>query len=156
MSTYIHFFVRKHDNFAPIGTYGRSTWVFHAFESIAPWEKITVLGYKELGAAKASLSLDSVNAEIENAKARIAQVSSFNNSIEDKLAAVNAIEDEISEMRETVEEIKNARAFIGFLYDILDEAEFCPLDGVEGNAYLYIGMECGKNVTTKDILAKKI
>lgn len=151
MSSYIHFFLRCGDKFLPIGTYGRSTHIYQAFEHFAPWERIRPVTIHFLDGVKNTLKdLDSLVSDITAARERIFQIGAFNNSIDEKLNAINSIEEEIAESKEEVEEIRNARNFIGFLYDILDEAEYSSAQ-LNANEYLYVGLECGGSVTVADI-----
>ena len=155
MSSYIHFFVRKGNEFAPIGTYGRSTFVYSAFEVDAPWEHIAAVDIKTLDRAKNRLlNIGNLRSDIAAADETIGRIEAFNNSIAEKMEAIARIKDEIKEMNETIEDVLSARHFIGFLYDILDEAEYSSQ--LNANEYLYVGMECGSDVSVKDIMAKKI
>ena len=51
MSSYVHFFVRKNDVFAPIATYGRSSKIYYAFDQFAPYGKIRALTASNLRVA---------------------------------------------------------------------------------------------------------
>lgn len=158
MSSYIHFFVRVNDKFAPIGTYGRSTQIYAAFEQLAPWEKVRSLNFHLLDIAKANLPdkhslLDSISSDRE----RIQLITTFNNDIDAKLDAIHELEAGIAEAEEFLREVENARSFIGFLYDILDEAQYSSGQLVlDAENYLYVGMECGDYITAEKIETSKI
>ena len=152
MSSYIHFFVRRNDTFIPIGTFGRSTRIYAAFEHMAPWERIRALNTDLLKFARAYLkSEEEINREIDAAHARINTIAAFNNGVDEKMAAIDEVREEIKGWQEFAHEEREARAFIGFLYGILDEAEYNSLEGFGASACLYVGMECGSDVSVKDI-----
>lgn len=153
MSSYIHFFVRKHNEFAPIGTYGRSTCVYELFDHRAPWEQIAPVNYEMLNRVKDDLreKMTENDAAISNAHKRIALIPSFNNSIEDKMDALLEEEAAMEGLTERRKELDSARAFIGFLYDILDAVEYGNDDSLKSTEYLYVGMECGSSVSERNI-----
>lgn len=151
MSSYIHFFIRKGDTFVPIGTYGRSTKVYEAFQHDAPWEQIRAITASDLDRIRATLmSEEYYDTQLTKVRRKIELVGTFTNSIEDKMEALDELEAEIDDWKDMRKETRAARAFIGFLYDILDEADYGD-SVMDPTAALYIGMECGSNVTVANI-----
>ena len=155
MSSYIHFFVRKGDVFAPIATYGRSTRIFDCFAG-APWEKIRAVSADELREASEGLRIDEpyIEQEIARAQNRIKTISSFSDSIADKLAAISDEEDMIAELRENLEELREAQSFVRFLRDVAAEAEYDGEGLRDIDHYVYVGMECGTNVCAQDVVGE--
>lgn len=145
MSCFIHFFVRKGDEFAPIGTYGRSTKVYEAFEALAPWEKIAPVTTGRLKGALQRLGTgDYTRNEIDKANERIDRIGRFSNSVEEKICAIHDELELIGELREDLLETEQAIAFCNFLRDIMGEAEYNPK--LDMSQYVYVGMECGVDV----------
>lgn len=153
MSAYLNFFVRINDNFAPIGTYGRSTQIYQLFDQFAPYEQISPITYDTLNSIKQSWRERSDDTQnlIDNSHKRIGLIPSFANSIEDKMDALAEEESYLSELEDTKKELDNARAFIGFLYDILDDIAYGEGEGYKVDEYIYIGVECGAAVGVNDI-----
>jgi len=145
MSCFIDFFVRKGDEFAPIGTYGRSTKVYEAFEALAPWEKIAPVTTERLKSALQRLGTgDYIRNEIDKANERIDRIGKFSNSVEEKICAIHDELKLIDELREELLETERAIAFCNFLRDIISEAEYSHK--LDMNQYVYVGIECGSDV----------
>lgn len=153
MSSYIHFFVRKRDEFAPISIYGRSTKIFQLFNARAPWKQIAPVTYDVLNSVKDDLRehMAASKAAIDKARERIKLIPSFANSIEDKMDAMAEEESYLEELNDEAKEWDAAAAYIGFLYDILDAAEYGNDEALKSNEYLYFGVECGSAVSVKDL-----
>lgn len=153
MSSYVYFFVRKHDEFAPIGIYGRGTQVYQLFNARAPWEQIAPVTYGMLNAIKNELRTlqDSGAADIEKARRKIELIPSFANSIEDKMDAIAEEESWLEELNETAKERDVAAAFVSFLFDILDAAEYGNDETLKSDEYVYFGVECGSAVSAQDL-----
>ena len=157
MSSYMHFFIRKGNEFAPIATYGRSSCTYQAFKEFAPYEKIRPLTALQLGQVDEKLRADLESQYNRDAIVeRINMISKFNNSVDEKLAA---IEDEVSALKELEDEekaLKRARKFVSFLLDIIDEAHSSQYyedaaAHIDPNAYIYVGIECGGVVNVDTI-----
>lgn len=150
MSAYVNFFIRVGDNFAPIGSFSRSTRVYRSFSGYAPWEKITVVTKDELDYIRSELK-DS-RAEYEDImkalETKMAAVHSFDNSVEEKLNTLDDIMNEQAEIRDQIDEYNSALVYMGYLEDIIDEGRNGEYyDGYKGiinpAAYLYVGIEIG-------------
>lgn len=144
MSSYLHFFLRDNDKFLPIGTYGRGSELYQAFNDAVPYAKIAPITNAVLDSIKDDLrsSIEGSRAEERRIEDRIQLISSFNNSVEEKIEALYNLDDYLVEAREDVEAKNLAMAFISFLYDILDEALY-GCEGIDPEAYIYAGIECG-------------
>jgi hypothetical protein len=152
MSSYIHFFIRKGDTFIPIGTYGRSTRVYEAFEHDAPWEQIRAVTAADLDRIRNTLiSEEYYDTQLAELRRKMELIGTFTNTIEDKIDALDELEAEMEDWKDARKETRAARAFIGFLYDILDEADYGDAT-MDPAATIYVGMECGYNVTAESIM----
>lgn len=143
MSSYIHFFVRKNDVFAPIATYGRSSKVYYAFDQFAPYKKIRALTASNLRVIDSEYldRAEIFEGQIREIKDRIQLIASFNNDLEDKLRAIEGEESFIAEIKADAEETAAAHMFISFLRDIIAEVEYSS--GYDPDNYLYVGIDCG-------------
>lgn len=159
MSSYMYFFVRKGDEFAPIMQVSRSSSIYNYFKYYAPYERIAPVSTEILRDLTDTFARDDykVQRQREDIKKRIQRICTFNNSVEEKL---RAIEEELVAMRELDEcqdEDNIARNFIHFLIGIVDMAHqyndylmVTPGD-IDPDKYIYVGIECGPAVDVSTI-----
>lgn len=149
MSQYIHFFVRSTDRLLPILTTSRSSSIYHFFSDYAPYEKARALSMQELQNIYEEINtqIDEWIHRIEEECTNLQLIASFNNSVEDKIEALESARDSIRECEESVNEMKEALAFTNFLMDIYEEAEATQYEDetarLDPTKYLYFGIECG-------------
>lgn len=149
MSQYIHFFVRSTDRLLPIRTASRSSSIYHFFSDYAPYEKARALSMQELQNIREEINLqiDEWTRRIEEDRTNLQLIASFNNSVEDKIEALESARDSIREHEESVNEMKEALAFTYFLIDMYNEADDTKYEEEKArlnpNKYLYFGIECG-------------
>ena len=149
MSQYIHFFVRSTDRLLPIHSASHSSSIYHFFCDYAPYEKARALSMQELKEIREEISIriDEWTHRIEEDRTNLQLIASFNNSIEDKIEAIESARDFIRENEECVNEMKEALAFTYFLMNIYNEADDTKYEDetarLNPNKYLYFGIECG-------------
>ena len=149
MSQYIHFFVRSTDRLLPIRTASRSSFIYHFFSDYAPYEKARALSMQDLQNIRdeINLQIDEWTRRIEEDRTNLQLIASFNNSVEDKIEALESARDSIREHEESVNEMKEALAFTYFLMDMYNEADDTKYEEEKArlnpNKYLYFGIECG-------------
>ena len=149
MSQYIHFFVRSTDRLLPIRTTSRSSSIYHFFSDYAPYGKVRALSMQDLQNIREEINtqIDEWTRRIEEDRANLQLIASFNNSIEDKIEALEAARDSIRKNEESVNEMKEALAFTYFLMDMYNEADDTKYEDetarLNPNKYLYFGIECG-------------
>ena len=149
MSQYIHFFIRSTDKLLPIRTESRSSSIYHFFSDYAPYEKARALSMQELQDIREEINIriDEWTRRIEEDRTNLQLIASFNNSVEDKIEAIESARDSIRENEELVNEMKEALAFTYFLIDMYIEADDTKYEDetarLNPNKYLYFGIECG-------------
>ena len=149
MSQYIHFFVRSTDRLLPIRTLSRSSYIYYFFSDYAPYEKARALSMQELQNIREEINrqINEGTHRIEEERTNLQLIASFNNSIEDKIEALESARDSIREDEESVNEMKEALAFTYFLMDMYNEADDTKYEDetarLNPNKYLYFGIECG-------------
>ena len=158
MSSYMHFFVRKNENFLPIACYSRSSAIYGAFSDFAPYEKVRPLtsGFVSEVLHEQTENLSKWKKRLEDSRKEMELIATFNNSVEDKMQAIYDARGSIEETEEIIEECEYTVAFCRFLLNILDEAdsskyyedEKLHLDAAH---YLYYGVECGDDITSEMI-----
>ena len=149
MSQYIHFFFRLTDRLLPIRTTSRSSFIYHFFSDYAPYEKARALSMQELQNIREEINIqiDEWTRHIEEDRTNLQLIASFNNSVEDKIKAIESARDSIREYEESVNEMKEALAFTYFLMGMYNEADDTKYEDetarLNPNKYLYFGIECG-------------
>ena len=149
MSQYIHFFVRSTDKLLPIRTATHSSFTYRFYSDCAPYEKARALSIQELQNIREEIStrIDEWAHRIEEDRANLQLIASFNNSVEDKIEALKSVRDAIRENEEIVEEMKAVLAFTYFLISMYNEADDTKYEDetarLNPNKYLYFGIECG-------------
>ena len=150
MSQYIHFFIRSTDKLLPIHTTSSYSSIYRFFGDYAPYEKVRALSMHELKEIREEISaeVDEWMQRIEESRANLQMIASFNNSVEDKIEALESARNSIRENEESVNEMKEALAFTYFLMNICDEAEDTQYYDkeeakIDPTKYLYFGIECG-------------
>ena len=149
MSQYIYFFVRSTDRLLPIHTASRSSSIYRFFSDYAPYEKARALSIQELQDIREEIDIriGEWMRRIEEDRTNLQLIASFNNSVEDKIEALESARDSIGENEEYISEMKEALAFTSFLIDIYNEADDTKYEDetarLDPNKYLYFGIECG-------------
>ena len=149
MSQYIHFFIRSTDRLLPIRTTSNYSSIYRFFGDYAPYEKARALSMQELQDIREEISIriDEWTRRIEEVRTNLQLIASFNNSIEDKIEALETARDFIRENEEYISEMKEALAFTYFLIDIYNEADDTKYEDetarLDPTKYLYFGIECG-------------
>ena len=159
MSAYVNFFIRVGDNFAPIGSFSRSSKIYQSFNGYAPWEKVKVVTKDELDYIRSELKDSRAEYEtmIKNLETKMAAVKSFENSVEEKMEIIENIMTDKAEVQEIIDEYNDALQYMGYLEDIIDEGRNTDYykeykDIINPAAYLYVGIEIG-HPTLEDIEA---
>ena len=149
MSQYIHCFVRTTDRLLPIYTTSHSSSIYRFFSDYAPYEKARALSMQELQDIREEINIriDEWTRRIEEDRTNLQLIASFNNSVADKIEAIESARDFIRENEESVNEMKEALAFTYFLINIYNEADDTKYEDetarLDPTKYLYFGIECG-------------
>ena len=149
MSQYIYFFIRSTDKLLPIRTASRSSSIYRFFSDYAPYEKARALSMQELQDIREEINIriDEWTHRIEEERTNLQLIASFNNSVEDKIEAIESARDFIRENEEYINEMKEALAFTYFLINMYNEADDTKYEDetarLDPTKYLYFGIECG-------------
>ena len=155
MSQYIQFFIRSNsDEFLPIGIFSRCNAIYDFFEKYfnAPYEKIAAITMKDLMylIEKIDNRIEVYNNRIVELEQKIKLITECNNSVEEKMIAVDEVNSDIKEYVEERNEFKWARNYVCSLEEIVDAIAYN--DKYCKDTYLYCGIEVGENVTVEDII----
>ena len=149
MSQCIHFFIRSTDRLLPIYTTSNYSPIYRFFSDYAPYEKARALSMQDLQNIREEIDIriGEWTRRIEDERTNFQLIASFNNSVEDKIEALESARDSIRENEEYVNEMKEALAFTYFLMDMYNEADDTKYEDetarLNPNKYLYFGIECG-------------
>ena len=151
MSAYIQFFIRNDEAFMPIGSYCRSSAIYQAFDEYMSWEKIRPLTFDLLNKISGNVKDDIAHhqKQISKIKEHKAFIATFNNSVEEKIEALEGVESLLREYEEGLDTLNHVKEYIYFLEDILEDVEYA--EHIDENAYLYAGIEIG-SPTVEDIV----
>lgn len=156
MSQYTHIFVRSdEDEFIPICCTRRGSVTYDTFGDYAPYGKIAPVTEDTLSRIRDDINnrlkeyqdgIDRHNRKIE----LITQMAGV--SIEDKVDHINDDMNAIDECKEDMKQLEMANNYASFLADIIDEkGDSVRYYGGRDVPVIYIGIECGSNVTLNDV-----
>lgn len=139
MSSYINFFVKSKSNeLCPIGDFSRNTVLYRTFEHIVPFGKVISIAKQTILDVKEELKTQREAEEIvlkENEEL-LNKISTFNNSIEEKISAISDQQDVINDIKCSIYEIEYAYNYVTALLEIVDTQ---PVENE--NNYIYAGIE---------------
>ena len=142
MSQYANFYIRPFDDkaYVPIADYSRSSAVYYICDNSLPYNKVVPLYPSDLDSFISSAHEEQQEGRdrINTYKAQIASIANFNNSVEEKQAAISDIQQYIDECSEELTSYQMAESFFYFLKDLI------PF-GKEETPYLFAGIEADPN-----------
>ena len=126
MSSYINFYLHGKTEFLPIGSFSRNSEIYQAFVNYVPYEKGTPITYDILNSVCGDIDsdLNSLTTSRKDEEDLAQRISSFNNSVEDKLAQLVEVRDTIKSIEENIEELRSAKEFAHWLKGFIGEAEY--------------------------------
>lgn len=141
MSQYANFYIRPFDDkaYVPIADYSRSSAVYHICDDSLPYAEAMPLYPSNLDSfiSSAREEQQEWRDRINTYKAQIASIANFNNSVEEKQAAISDIQQYIDECSEELTSYQMAEDFFYFLKDLIPFGTETP--------YLYAGIEVDPN-----------
>jgi len=159
MSCYTCFFIRRENDFVPIGSFSRNHSTARAFSDYhfeAPWEKISALTAKDIQEVIAGVMENKqfdLNT-IDKYEKKIAEIKSMDASLSERMEMIDEYRGYIEEVRDDYEEWDYAHNFLSFLLGILDEVRYSGYDEdkkYDVDNYIYFGLEIG-HPTVNDIV----
>jgi DNA gyrase/topoisomerase IV subunit B len=153
MSTYINFFIRRGDNFIPLGDYSRNSIIYRIANSYAMWEKVSPLskaGIEQM-ITEAERQQRAYQESITKIKAKMAQLKDLSCTWNEALEYLDGYEEAIQEYEQDIKEARYAKHFFGFLIDIIETVQYADKKEYDYNNYIYVGIEIG-HPTVKDIV----
>lgn len=155
MSQYIHFYVRRRDEFINLCEFSRNSYVYIALQDLVVYEKIQPLTENDLGQAK-----DFLKERISTCKERIKrlqeinrQIAQMTDSIDEKTHKIYQNMDEIKEYEGDIVELTDALGCLSFLFAIYWDNDDWMWDTEKERKvpFLYVGIESSYNPSVNDI-----
>ena len=135
MSQYIYFYIRHNDEFLPILSMDSSNALYQTFANYVPYEQISAINYATFRSVEKELNekITNHNKIIEKYRKENDTISSFNNSIGEKLEAIRTNLLAINKLQDEVDELYTALYYVYFMLMMLEE--------VTAKDYIYAGIE---------------
>lgn len=157
MSSYINFFIRSDDKFLPLGDFSRSSEIYQRLHNDVPYEKLRALTYAELDSIEDDILEDKrvLNDKIATYKNEINLITTFTNSVEEKIIEIHRVEEAINDIKEELDELDFAKGWFNSLCRMIDSAsdytdeEYNHL--LDADKYIYAGVEVPCVPTLKDV-----
>lgn len=155
MSSTFYMFARRGNTFAPLLSYGASSDLCRAFEDAIniPYEKIRKVDAVDFSniVRELRLTIEKDKTQIAKYDEMIATISKMSDPIDEKIEKIHEYLGWQKEYAESVADNEKLLAQIEFLGDISDEMlgirEYCITDDLG----IYIGIDCGYDITVEDI-----
>lgn len=140
MGQYIEFFVKsKEDNFTRIVSFSRNNNIYQVLMNTVPYEKICKLTHTLMTNAieKLQETLTKYRRTKLTYQSEITNICTFNNSVEDKLIAIENITNNMKEIDEDIDILDNDIKYLQIFQSMIDAMYYTPDIG------LYCGIEVG-------------
>ena len=157
MSQYVNFVVRANDTFIPLFSFSRNSYMYAAFHSVAPYEKLSAITADALNMSQDILldQIDTYQRKIVAYRAEKKMIPSFNNSVDEKLDGIRNIDNMIDDVQSELDELGLALNYCTVMHDILETARYGDkahgVSTYEENTLLYCGIEIA-NPSVQDIV----
>lgn len=146
MSSYVNFYLRMNNSFAPIGSYSRSNEIYQAIQHAVPYEKITPLTSRAFD--EMIRELESKAQKMADAKKRDQErialiMNAANTSLDEKLSAVAEIESNFADMDEYISDVNFAADTFRVFLNIIDDVRYSDNTYMDNDCdhYIYAGIE---------------
>lgn len=154
MSAYADFFIRWKDEFIPIADYSRSHEIYEIVHEFAPWEKIRAVSTNDLEKfiSAAEKQINECQERVKQYQERIQLVSTFNNTVDEKLSVLSDYDEAIDELKCYINEATVAYDFFTMLaYKMIPAVKYNKNFDIDYEHYIYVGLEVDQP-TMEDIV----
>lgn len=146
MSSYVNFYLRINDNFAPIGNYSRSSVMYEVMRDVVPYDKIVALRSNQITEIIHNLEkkMAKLKKDKENDQATCDKIMRIaNNTIEEKLSAIAEIESNLDEMDSYIDEVNFTINTLQVFLNMIDDFRYRDDCGFDNDYfhYIYAGIE---------------
>ena len=153
MSMYVSFMIKVGDKFIRIADYSRNSQIYKIASDCLPYEKVRALNIHDLEifANAARSTANKCKEQIEKINNLIKDISSFNNSVDEKLRAIAEYEGDKRDWEDDLDEINFAIDFFMFLERMIESVTYGENSkSIDADKYLYAGIEVGEPVEVEE------
>ena len=156
MSSYIEFYIKAGDFYAPIYSESRSNAIYQAFQYQVPYEKSRALTQKDLDEVCSEQRSEKAEYEkrISVAQEKIEWLRTSTLSAEERMEEYNGEREMIEYYKEEIVHADYVMNFCSWLSAMLEEIRYLPDTSkrlaVDPDHYLFVGVDCG-NPGFKDL-----
>lgn len=149
MSQYIDFYIKPKSNKAgdwvPLGDFSRSSNEYGYGEHYCQYETGCALTTEKINYIISDINdaIENLNEHIKRQKEQVHILATFNNSIEDKMEALEEQSAYISESEEELVSLQKAKEWYNFLQIVIDSNKY--EDGIDEEDLIYFGIEWNPN-----------
>lgn len=151
MSQYTHVFARQDDTFIELGCFTRSSIISQLFQAInVPYDKIKLITKNAINEmiVAGTEQVMSFKEMMDRDKKLKEEIWQSNNSIEEKIEAIEGFENAIKETLEEIKQYEWALSFLTTIKDMIHDKE----DAEHHKVLIYCGIECGSCVSKEEIV----
>ena len=141
MSSYIHFYIRGKYELVPIWTSSRNSTMYQLFVHEVPYEKVRPLSRKELYdfVQDVKNEISAYELRLEKIERRRADITNFNNTVEEKMEALYELEWEQTDIEDELGEAKRVVEALMFMRNAQDVVAYT--DEFDPDKYIYAGVD---------------
>ena len=158
MSSYIEFYLRKGENYLPLGAWSRNSKLYEVFKDFAEYGVATPITRKIISMIYTNINenITDLKKQIKKCKKSIKFFNKSHLSYEDLIEGYNSFQLDIEDYKEELTALKRTKAWAYALNEILLEAESTCYEDDESlhinpDEYIYVGIDCGNPQSkTKD------
>lgn len=156
MSQYANIYLRYKDNFIPIDNISRSNHILYPLlNEYFPYGKLRPMSINKLTSIRSELvnSRDTIKNNLEDQEKKIAIIQGCNNSIDDKMIAINDILSYKEDYETDLEDINYWLNFLDFLRTLIDSYHYDGENEISDemrDKYIWCGIEASPNDIEED------
>ena len=146
MSSYVNFYLRMNDKFAPIGSWSRSSAMYQTWQNFVPFEKICPITDETLTRVIDLFEdqISSLEQQKTDYNADISLIMNAENTpLEEKMDGVAGIREEIKEINDEIEGLQFTISTMEVFHNMIEDyryADDAKFDN-DYNNYIYGGIE---------------
>ena len=156
MSSYVEFFIKAGDFYAPIYSESRSGAIYQAFQYQVPYEQSRALTQKDLNEVCNEQRSEKADLErrISAAQEKIEWLRTSTLSAEERMEEYNGEREMVEYYKEEIAHADYVMNFCSWLGEMLEEIRYrsdtCKRLAVDPDHYVFVGIDCG-NPGFKDL-----
>ena len=126
MSQYLNMYFKIGDNYLSAGNFSRNSKMYELFVNFVPYENLLNITKTRINFLidEMSQEVQSTKEEYDKNEKKKALIATFNNSVDDKISAINYIDETMSYLKEKIVEYTYITDVLIYWNNLIDEAEW--------------------------------